>query len=267
MRDEMVGRHEHVPGLARPAAPERGRRGEPGGGAARGSLDVLLSTPMSTRSILAGKWWGSFRRVLGVAIWPAATSLFLAYDRGYWVGFGLLLGLVLAYGAAITSLGLAAGDVGAPAGPGVALCVTTYVVFSSAGRSWSCSSRGTGRESTITAMMMGDPPVGTFFGTLATSAIELPRPAASCPTGRPATSGCSPGSWSMSPSRRVLFLATLATFDRCLGRIPDDGTSPPSRRPTRSSLTHRRAAGHGAYGPRRVRGRARIRIHRESDDH
>ena len=29
----------------------------------RGSLDVLLSTPMSTRSILAGKWWGSFRRV------------------------------------------------------------------------------------------------------------------------------------------------------------------------------------------------------------
>ncbi len=27
----------------------------------RGSLDVLMSTPLSTREILAGKWWGSFR--------------------------------------------------------------------------------------------------------------------------------------------------------------------------------------------------------------
>ena len=41
---------------------------------ARGSLDVLLSTPMSTSSILAGKWWGSFRRVFSVAIWPAADG-------------------------------------------------------------------------------------------------------------------------------------------------------------------------------------------------
>ena len=28
-----------------------------------GSLDVLLTTPLSTRSILAGKWWGAFRQV------------------------------------------------------------------------------------------------------------------------------------------------------------------------------------------------------------
>ena len=34
----------------------------------RGSLDVLLSTPMSTRSILAGKWWGRSGR------WAASCS-------------------------------------------------------------------------------------------------------------------------------------------------------------------------------------------------
>jgi ABC-type transport system involved in multi-copper enzyme maturation permease subunit len=47
----------------------------------RGSLDVLLATPLSTRSIVAGKWWGAYRRVFVLApillyavILMAATS-------------------------------------------------------------------------------------------------------------------------------------------------------------------------------------------------
>ena len=72
----------------------------------RGSLDVLLSTPMLTRSILAGKWWGSFRPVLNVVIWPAATSPVLLAEGGSWMSYLALLGLVLAFGAAIASLGL-----------------------------------------------------------------------------------------------------------------------------------------------------------------
>jgi ABC-type transport system involved in multi-copper enzyme maturation permease subunit len=36
----------------------------------RGSLDVLLSTPLSTTSIVLAKWWGVFRRVLVLAILP-----------------------------------------------------------------------------------------------------------------------------------------------------------------------------------------------------
>ncbi len=90
----------------------------------RGSLDVLLSTPMSTRSILAGKWWGSFRRVLSVAIWPAATSIVLAPRRRVLDAYLALLGLVLAYGAAITSLGLALATWVSRLGRAVALCVT-----------------------------------------------------------------------------------------------------------------------------------------------
>ena len=40
----------------------------------RGSLDLLLSTPLSTRSILAGKWLGSFQHVAHVLVWPAVTA-------------------------------------------------------------------------------------------------------------------------------------------------------------------------------------------------
>ena len=43
-----------------------------------GSLDVLLSTPLSTRAIVAAKWWGMFRRVLVLAIVPLYGSFFIA---------------------------------------------------------------------------------------------------------------------------------------------------------------------------------------------
>ncbi len=45
---------------------------------ARGSLDVLLATPLSTRSIVLGKWWGTYRRVLVLAVMTVYVSVFLA---------------------------------------------------------------------------------------------------------------------------------------------------------------------------------------------
>ncbi len=44
----------------------------------RGSLDILLSTPMSTRSIVLAKWWGAYRTVLSLAIMPVLVAIFLA---------------------------------------------------------------------------------------------------------------------------------------------------------------------------------------------
>src|SRR6202034_2068302 len=73
----------------------------------RGSLDILLSTPMSTRSILAGKWWGTFRQVGPVLFWPALLSAGLLFHFGNWPNYLLLIGVILGYGAVITSLGLA----------------------------------------------------------------------------------------------------------------------------------------------------------------
>jgi ABC-type transport system involved in multi-copper enzyme maturation permease subunit len=45
---------------------------------ARGSLDVLLATPLSTRSIVLAKWWGAYRRVLVLAVMTVYVSVFLA---------------------------------------------------------------------------------------------------------------------------------------------------------------------------------------------
>ena len=48
----------------------------------RGSLDILLSTPLSTFSILVGKWWGAFRLAPHVILWPAILGGILLW--GSW---------------------------------------------------------------------------------------------------------------------------------------------------------------------------------------
>ena len=44
----------------------------------RGSLDALLATPLSTRSILVGKWCGMYQRVLWLAFVPFYAVVFIA---------------------------------------------------------------------------------------------------------------------------------------------------------------------------------------------
>jgi ABC-type transport system involved in multi-copper enzyme maturation permease subunit len=73
----------------------------------RGNLDILLATPLPTRSIVWGKWWGTFRGVLPLAICPGVMAAVLARESGRWEGAALIVGLYLAYGAAVTSMGLA----------------------------------------------------------------------------------------------------------------------------------------------------------------
>jgi ABC-type transport system involved in multi-copper enzyme maturation permease subunit len=73
----------------------------------RGSLDVLLTTPLSTRSIVWGKWWGSFRAVPLLCVPPAIALFAVAWRHGHWPAVWLILGLVMAYSAALVSLGLA----------------------------------------------------------------------------------------------------------------------------------------------------------------
>ncbi len=73
----------------------------------RGSLDVIMTTPLSTREIVWGKWWGTFAMVPRLAILPiwVATGAAMVTDGGD--GLILMIGLILAYAAAITSVGLA----------------------------------------------------------------------------------------------------------------------------------------------------------------
>jgi ABC-type transport system involved in multi-copper enzyme maturation permease subunit len=94
----------------------------------RGTLDVLLTTPLSTSAIVMAKWWGVYRRVLILAVMGVYAGVLFAtispdpaermtipntpraipltgWDR-LWAGL-ICVGDFLASGAVIVSLGLA----------------------------------------------------------------------------------------------------------------------------------------------------------------
>jgi ABC-type transport system involved in multi-copper enzyme maturation permease subunit len=93
----------------------------------RGSLDVLMAAPISTRAIVWGKWMGTYRVALGLAVLPGvAAALIAAISPDVPPRFGAALGRpvepvgpadrvlapvlvvaeLLSWGAAFTSLGL-----------------------------------------------------------------------------------------------------------------------------------------------------------------
>ena len=89
----------------------------------RGSLDILLSTPISTRSVVQGKWLGAFRSVPQLLFAPALTTFFLACQSGRWFSYLNFLGLLLAFSALVVSLGLALATWQSRLERAVALCV------------------------------------------------------------------------------------------------------------------------------------------------
>ena len=111
----------------------------------RGSLDVLMTTPLSTRSIVLGKWWAMYRVVPRLAILPAVGMVVLAacapeysptipvsvpvriavLDRA--AAVVLPVAWVLAHGAVVTSLGLALATWIPRVGRAVAVSVSLYV--------------------------------------------------------------------------------------------------------------------------------------------
>ena len=56
----------------------------------RGSLDVLMTTPLSTRQIVLGKWLGTFRLVPLLAVLPALVVLGSGGDHRRSAGRGAL---------------------------------------------------------------------------------------------------------------------------------------------------------------------------------
>ena len=115
----------------------------------RGSLDVLMATPIPTDRIVLGKWWGAFRTVPALVLLPVIGTFLmllmrpdLAIVRGR---FGqspapvdnldrialviLPAGLLLAQGAAVTSFGLALATWVARIGRAVAISVASFAAF------------------------------------------------------------------------------------------------------------------------------------------
>jgi ABC-type transport system involved in multi-copper enzyme maturation permease subunit len=185
----------------------------------RGSLDILLSTPLTTRSILAGKWAGTFRGVPQLLFAPALTTLVLAWDSGRWIAYLNFLGLMLAYSAAIVSLGLALATWQSRLGRAVALCVAAYVVFSFA---WpaliiALSAGSRTNDHVILPLVMGTPLYGTVFATLVVAGGPQNIP------GMPVSAWVGCFLWIVIHGgiAAALYAATVATFDRCLGRMPE----------------------------------------------
>jgi ABC-type transport system involved in multi-copper enzyme maturation permease subunit len=73
----------------------------------RGTLDVLLTTPLSSRSIVLTKWWNVYRKLPLLLALPALTGAVLAWETGGWFWAGLLVVSVLSSAAFWTSIGLA----------------------------------------------------------------------------------------------------------------------------------------------------------------
>jgi ABC-type transport system involved in multi-copper enzyme maturation permease subunit len=169
----------------------------------RGRLDVLLATPLPSSSIVWGKWWGTYRTVVLLTILPTALACWVAAPNDFkraeniQLGVPLLVVLMLAYGAFVTSLGLALATWMRDFGAAVGLSVTIYLLL--AGGS---------------VLVLGDSPLGSvspWFGV-----GEL-------------TYGIQGGYF--KPMRQIIFLvayaiaavalnrATVGSFDRRLGRV------------------------------------------------
>jgi ABC-type transport system involved in multi-copper enzyme maturation permease subunit len=183
----------------------------------RGSLDILLSTPLSTLSILVGKWSGSFRLVPWLAILPAFGGFLLCLSSEKWIRLMLYLGLITAFGAVITSIGLALATWVKRQGRALGLCVSTYVLFS-IGLVFVAIMLDRPGHGLGPGLAVGSPIYGSILGLMALHEDQY------LPAGDfREWVGVWVFMWLIVHTLAgvLLFGATWATFDRCLGRISE----------------------------------------------
>jgi ABC-type transport system involved in multi-copper enzyme maturation permease subunit len=215
---------------------------------ARGSLDVLLATPLRTRSVLLAKWWGVYRIVPMLAILPTLgmTVLAVYVPRSPRASFrampnsvvqittldrlmvpALTLGQVLFYGAAVVSLGLALATWFKRPARAIATTLTLYILATIAWpillelglAAWAA---WTGKELTLNNL------IWLFNGLISPSPLFGPG-ASSMGVEFALTRSERVCLWLVESGicLAALILAaglltlTVASFDRCLGRISD----------------------------------------------
>jgi ABC-type transport system involved in multi-copper enzyme maturation permease subunit len=228
----------------------------------RGGLDVLMTTPLSTDRIVMAKWWGAFRVVPALALLPAIGTVFVAslapdvvpgvrrfgqppapldvVDRIAYVC--LPMALLLAQGAAVTSIGLALATWSRRVGRAVALSVSCYAFLALIGPIL---------IEMIPAILVE---LGAFEATdQATLESIAEVVGTACPLGSQLIT-VQTIFWPASQGRLALYIAqiivllatvafalivlalTIATFDRCMGRV--------SERRRRAPRPPRRVGGH-----------------------
>jgi ABC-type transport system involved in multi-copper enzyme maturation permease subunit len=173
----------------------------------RGSLDVLMTTPLETWEIVIGKWLGTYRLVPLLAILPVMVVLGIGNAEGrQWPAATHMVAFVLCSGAAITSLGLAMATWCPRLGRAVGLTVSLYLLVAVG---WLFLVVGIRNGFDSRGLMMGSP---WFWSGMMTAAARRGSP----------DEAWTPGyCWTLAYALTALVLlaATLKTFDRCLGRV------------------------------------------------
>lgn len=197
----------------------------------RGSLDVLMATSLTTREIVIGKWLGAFRSVPVIMLLPSLVGICGAWHTGYWNAVALLVLYMLSCGALITSVGLALATWVSRMGRAVGLSVGFYVMLTVGWLFLCVAIRTPGRNAELMAM------ASPFMGVGGLS-FETARSAA---FGGPV--GYVPWGvfWTIFHAvlAGVFLVATLMTFNRCLGRVEGEPmwVGPRPIRPLPASFT------------------------------
>ena len=97
---------------------------------AHGTLDILLTTPISSRTIVLTKWWSVFRCVPRLVALPALLAAVLAFFSGGWLSAGLLVLSILSNAALWTSIGLALSTWIPRMGRAVSIATVAYAIAS-----------------------------------------------------------------------------------------------------------------------------------------
>jgi ABC-type transport system involved in multi-copper enzyme maturation permease subunit len=214
---------------------------------ARGSLDVLLATPLSTRAIVIAKWWGVYRKALVLAPLPLYSGIFMAasipelpiwatsrpaspplipiYDRDRLFAVAGTAADFLASSALIVSLGLALATWVRKLGRAAALSVIAYFVT---GIGWVIlieSAYVLGRSARAPdpfdrARRLHDAALNLspIFGPMGPVGVLL-NPAQYSRV--PVWIGIVIAVLIKSATAWLLLWLTIKTFDRCLGRAPE----------------------------------------------
>ena len=235
----------------------------------RGSLDVLLTTPMATERIVLAKWRGAFRIVPALALLPMIGNVVLALtlpdvfpnprrngdvtapigvlDRIAYVV--LPLGLLLAQAAAVTSVGLAMATWSRRIGRAVAVSVTAYVFLA---LGWLVLLE-VGHMILVETGLVTDRTTAEFLVFVAGGVCPIGGQLMTFQTAMwPAVQ--SRGAFYMGEVIVILAMAsfalmllamTMASFNRCVGRAPDRprrAPRPPRLKEDRRKRPHGRPA-------------------------
>jgi ABC-type transport system involved in multi-copper enzyme maturation permease subunit len=185
-----------------------------------GSLDILMTTPLSSRSILLAKWRGAYRLVPRLAVLPGVLAFGATLASRHMstaIPMAVLIfALVLAYGAFLTSLGLALAVWQPRLGRAVGLSVGCYLVVTVIYPTIVLMTTHTGPDD-LTRLW-----ISPFFG------MFIPLGWVAWGMGQGVAYGQMMIAMTVwvaltSLAAYILLKMTLVSFDRVLGRVPEHG--------------------------------------------